>query len=41
MRNPYGEGRAAETIAAVLTTLPPAEILLLKRAQPLRELAPA
>ena len=41
MRNPYGEGRAAETIAAVVTALPPAEILLLKRAQPLGELAPA
>jgi UDP-hydrolysing UDP-N-acetyl-D-glucosamine 2-epimerase len=40
MRNPYGEGRAAETIAAVLTTLPPTEILLLKHAQPLREFEP-
>ena len=35
MRNPYGEGHASEKIVSVLTALPPAEILLLKRAQPI------
>ncbi len=35
MRNPYGEGHASEKIVSVLTTLPSAEILLLKRAQPI------
>ena len=44
MRNPYGEGHAAATIVSVLTSLPPTEKLLLKRAQPLgssqRELEP-
>jgi UDP-hydrolysing UDP-N-acetyl-D-glucosamine 2-epimerase len=31
MTNPYGDGHAAERIVQVLTTLPPAEKLLLKR----------
>ena len=35
MRNPYGEGHASEKIVSVLTTLPPAATLLLKRAQPI------
>lgn len=34
MTNPYGEGRAAEAIAEVLATLPPADKLLLKRHAP-------
>jgi UDP-hydrolysing UDP-N-acetyl-D-glucosamine 2-epimerase len=31
MRNPYGEGRAGEKITQVLSTLPSAEILLMKK----------
>jgi UDP-hydrolysing UDP-N-acetyl-D-glucosamine 2-epimerase len=34
MTNPFGEGRAAEAIAEVLETLPPADKLLLKRHAP-------
>ena len=32
MTNPYGEGTAAERIVEVLTTLPPRDVLLMKRA---------
>ena len=35
MKNPYGDGRAAETIVEVLTTVPLAEELLMKRHAPL------
>ena len=31
MRNPYGDGDAAKTIARVLTSAPPSEVLLIKR----------
>ncbi len=34
MTNPYGDGHAAERIVQVLTTLPPAEQLLIKRGTP-------
>jgi UDP-N-acetylglucosamine 2-epimerase (non-hydrolysing)/GDP/UDP-N,N'-diacetylbacillosamine 2-epimerase (hydrolysing) len=34
MTNPYGDGHAAERIVKVLTTLPPAEKLLMKRGVP-------
>jgi UDP-N-acetylglucosamine 2-epimerase (non-hydrolysing)/GDP/UDP-N,N'-diacetylbacillosamine 2-epimerase (hydrolysing) len=33
MENPYGDGHAAERIAAVLTSVPLGEELLIKRAQ--------
>lgn len=35
VRNPYGDGHAAERIAEVISDLPPAEVLLRKRAMPL------
>jgi hypothetical protein len=31
MANPYGEGRASETIVRVLTTVPLSQSLLMKR----------
>lgn len=34
MSNPYGEGTASERITEVLTTLPPRDVLLMKRVEP-------